>query len=660
MAAILAIGAVTLNSCVADIADNPVTPSPTDQGAWTLNSNLDQTYKAGDNFYMHAIGSWWKTAVIDEKEGVTDLFFEVGNQTKQMIDNLNDEGMERVGGHVMDLTSNAETDNATLKKAEEAIAGADSREAVYRIMGKLARQGYQMPFHVACIPYNDKLCFIFLPPYFSEFMTHSIGGMDYNDDTIYGDGDGGYGYGDWGSIVKGSPRAEQWKRLFRHPRLDEILVPVKGGSGTRGFQREQWPMLVAVCEGLGVNPDEAYIINETFDEDVAQGYEKFSLGPVENLKKIQEMDIESLKEEVLAFVNDDRIIFDETYESPIGKLGPQSLMGTLSANYLLYYSNYVFAMTYVTPEVRQRGRDMVGQLKETFRSRIEENTWLNAASKANALEKLDAMVLNIAYPDWIEEGLPDFSQTRSFLEDAMEMRRAFIELMVRLTGMSRTEGSFHDILALFANLSDVNAFYAPEYNAINIMPIWLMSPYYEEGAALAYNYATLMVFGHEMTHAFDTSGSQWDKYGNRGTLWASPADEQEFNRRSQLLAKYYSTFEVLPGVYADGQKTLGENIADLGGVELALQMLTDRLRQLGFSGDEMRLQQQRFFYAVANLWRAKYNEAYIMKQLKGDVHSLPSERINGVVSNMDAWYDLFDVEPGQKLYRTPAERIKIW
>ncbi len=169
-----------------------------------------------------------------------------------------------------------------------------------------------------------------------------------------------------------------------------------------------------------------------------------------------------------------------------------------------------------------------------------------------------------------------------------------------------------------------------------------------------------MVFGHEMTHAFDTSGSQWDKYGNRGTLWASPADEQEFNRRSQLLAKYYSTFEVLPGVYADGQKTLGENIADLGGVELALQMLTDRLRQLGFSGDEMRLQQQRFFYAVANLWRAKYNEAYIMKQLKGDVHSLPSERINGVVSNMDAWYDLFDVEPGQKLYRTPAERIKIW
>jgi len=116
----------------------------------------------------------------------------------------------------------------------------------------------------------------------------------------------------------------------------------------------------------------------------------------------------------------------------------------------------------------------------------------------------------------------------------------------------------------------------------------------------------------------------------------------------------------MPGTFANGKKTLAENIADLGGTELAFQALTNKLKAQGVGGEELRQQQRNFFVALANLWRAKYNEYHIEEALSGDVHSLEKERVNCVVANIDAWYDLFDVKPGDKLYRSPEERVHIW
>jgi len=141
----------------------------------------------------------------------------------------------------------------------------------------------------------------------------------------------------------------------------------------------------------------------------------------------------------------------------------------------------------------------------------------------------------------------------------------------------------------------------------------------------------------------------------------SEADAQAFQQKATALKACYAAFEVVPGVHANSEKTIGEDIADLGGFEIAFQAYTRQLVANGFKGEGLRLQQRRFYEAFAYFWRAKYTEQYASKQIAGtDPHSLAKERVNGVVSNTEAWYDLFDVKPGDKLYRAPEDRIHIW
>ena len=338
----------------------------------------------------------------------------------------------------------------------------------------------------------------------------------------------------------------------------------------------------------------------------------------------------------------------------------ENALGSIMEKYLRYYTSHAYASQNVTSEMKERGLDVARQLQEAFRQRIEANTWLSAASKQNAIEKMDAMTLNVGYPEWLTEGLADFSNTKSFFEDILAARSAYTRLMVGLTGKTVAEGSFHSLVASFIGLWEVQAVYAPNFNSMNIFPVWLQEPFYKADAPDAYNYAAYMVFGHEMTHGFDTTGAAFDKLGDKGSIWASAADEQAFAQRASLLADYYSRFEIAPGTYADGEKTLAENIADLGGAELALQALTNHLSEQGITADELHLQQRRFFYAYANLWRAKYDDLYARRAHITDVRSLAKERVNGVVSNIDLWFDLFKVSEGDALYQAPADRIHIW
>ena len=173
------------------------------------------------------------------------------------------------------------------------------------------------------------------------------------------------------------------------------------------------------------------------------------------------------------------------------------------------------------------------------------------------------------------------------------------------------------------------------------------------------------------THGFDTNGSHYDKKGDPGRLWATDADEQEYNRLIKALADYYSTLEVMPnempGLYNQGEYTLAENIADLGGVEVAFRAYTNKLKKEGYKGEEFAKQQKKFFRGWSNLWRAKYTAEYAQWRTTGegrpdlkDNHSLSRERVNGVMANIDAWYDAYDVTPDQKLYRSPEERVHIW
>jgi len=188
----------------------------------------------------------------------------------------------------------------------------------------------------------------------------------------------------------------------------------------------------------------------------------------------------------------------------------------------------------------------------------------------------------------------------------------------------------------------------------------LAAPYFDPGADAAANYGGIGgVIGHEMTHGFDDQGRKYDGTGALSDWWTKD-DGAKFDAQAKRLNAQYDTYEPFPGVHVKGDQTTGENIADLGGLLIALDAYHNSLHGQpapvidGLTGD------QRFFLAYAQSWREKRREEFQRQLIVMDVHSPEKYRVNGVVPNMDAWYPLFDVGPGDKLYVAPADRVRIW
>lgn len=176
---------------------------------------------------------------------------------------------------------------------------------------------------------------------------------------------------------------------------------------------------------------------------------------------------------------------------------------------------------------------------------------------------------------------------------------------------------------------------------------------------LAIRYATISVFAHEMTHGFDNKGATYDATGSKKDWW-TPEDNTKFLEKQQQMINLYNELEQYPGVQANGKKTLAENIADFGGFNLAYQLWNEKLQADGLTGEALRHQQRQFFMSYADLWQSFLDEKNLQRLLETDVHSANHNRVNGIVRLMDDWYTLFGIQPGDKLYVKPEDRVKIW
>ena len=207
---------------------------------------------------------------------------------------------------------------------------------------------------------------------------------------------------------------------------------------------------------------------------------------------------------------------------------------------------------------------------------------------------------------------------------------------------------------------EINAYYNPQNNEIVFPAAILEPPFFDPNADAAVNYGAIgAVIGHEIGHGFDDQGRKFAPDGSLNDWW-STQDAQAFTERAEKLVKQFSGFEALPGLFVNGASTLGENIGDLGGLNMAYHAYRISLKGQeppvlnGLTGD------QRFFLSWAQVWRAKYRDGVLREQLLSDVHSPAYFRVNGPVRNMDAWYKAFDVTPGDKLFLAPEERVSIW
>ena len=432
-------------------------------------------------------------------------------------------------------------------------------------------------------------------------------------------------------------------------------------------------MLTAIFKKLGIALEDAY----TIDAAPGASNEYVEYYTQQNAMA-QAYEVDQWKEILMDVVTNDAIIYDDEYlqltnERDSTSFTHEDLVKIFANRKLMYEKSKAFADTYVTPAMKQQCLAACEELRETFRKRIENNEWMSPASKQNAREKLDAMIFNVGYPDeWFSEGLPDISQEKTLLDDVMALRRSGLDFYRRLISMPTARAGFHQLIGTLMDLTTVNALYVDNHNSMNIFPIWLMEPFTDPNANDAHNYATYSVYGHEITHGFDTNGACYNKDGDPGDLWGSEADSQEFLRRAQQMVDNYSRMEVmpwaLPGLYNDGAFTLAENIADLGGFLIAYDTYQRHLRESGFSGEQIELQRQRFYMAIGWLWHAKYSAQFAQIRTQGsadspnvkDVHSLFRERVNGMVMNTDDWYELFPVSPSDQLYLAPEDRVKIW
>jgi putative endopeptidase len=306
------------------------------------------------------------------------------------------------------------------------------------------------------------------------------------------------------------------------------------------------------------------------------------------------------------------------------------------------------------PEAKARMEDMVANLILAYEESITNLDWMSEETKAKALEKLAKFTPKIGYP----EEWKDYSGLEVSPDDLVGNIQS-ARVLNHYREVDKL-GKPVDRSEWFMTPQTVNAYYNPPMNEIVFPAAILQPPFFILEAEDARNYGAIgLVIGHEIGHGFDDQGSKYDGNGNL-TNWWTEADRAAFDERTQALVEQYNGFEPLPGLFVNGELTLGENIGDLGGAAIAL-----RAYQLSLDGKESPVidgmtGRERFFLGFAQVWRSKYRPEATELRVKSDPHSPPVYRVNGVVPNIDAFYDTFGVSEGDGHWLPPEERVHIW
>jgi putative endopeptidase len=442
----------------------------------------------------------------------------------------------------------------------------------------------------------------------------------------------------------------QWTRERRADR--DLTYHPMSRAQLRAFAPDYpWDVTLAA---LGVPRQDLFVVKE--DEAIRDLTRLFRTTPVATWRAYMTFHYLTGMADILPAAFDD-LSFDFNGRTLSGQMQQRErsrrAVGALNAS-LGEAVGQLYVRRHFTPEARVQVAAIVENLRAAFRARIERLDWMSAATRQAALTKLAAIRVKIGYPDsWrdystleVRAGDPVGNRRRARLWD---WQRRILRLGQRT---DRDEWGMTP--------QNVNAYSNSFFNEIVFPAAILQPPYFDPEADPAVNYGGIGgVIGHEMSHAFDDQGAKTDARGAQRNWWAE-ADFVRFRALTSRLAEQYSLYEPLPGAHLNGQITLGENIGDLGGLNIALDAYHLSLRGRpspvlnGFTGD------QRFFLSWAQSYRENIRDEALRADLSSDPHSPSALRVNGVFRNVDAWYVAFGVRPGDRLYLAPGDRIRIW
>ena len=315
----------------------------------------------------------------------------------------------------------------------------------------------------------------------------------------------------------------------------------------------------------------------------------------------------------------------------------------------------MYVKTYFPAEAKTRMEQLVKNLQWALGERIKGSSWMTDATKKAALEKLAAFTVKVGYPDKWRDYSNLIISNDSYYANIVRARRFESEYQLSKIGkpVDKTEW--------LMTPQTVNAYYEPNTNEICFPAGILQPPFFDMNADDAANYGAIgVVIGHEMTHGFDDQGRNYDLHGNLADWWTAE-DAAAFTERAQVLVDHFNAIEVAPGVNANGSFTLGENIADNGGLNVSFTAFQKAQKEGTIKGDmDGFTPEQRFFLAYAGVWAANIRPEEILRRTKEDPHSLGKWRVNGTLPHIDAFYKAFNIKAGDPMYLAPEKRAKIW
>ena len=314
----------------------------------------------------------------------------------------------------------------------------------------------------------------------------------------------------------------------------------------------------------------------------------------------------------------------------------------------------MYVEKYFPAEAKERMIQLVKNLQVALGERIQALEWMGEETKAKAMEKLNTFYVKVGYPDkWKDYSSLNIEKDSYYANIKRAQEFALNEMLGKA-------GKPVDIEEWHMTPQTVNAYYNPTTNEICFPAGILQYPFFDMNADDAFNYGAIgVVIGHEMTHGFDDQGRQFDKDGNLKDWWTAE-DAERFTERSKVLVDYFNAIEVLPGLQANGELTLGENIADHGGMQVAFQAFKNATKDAPLAEKDGFTPEQRFFLAYSGVWACNIRDEQIRVYTKSDPHSLGRWRVNGALPHINAWYEAFGIQESDPMYIAPEKRASIW
>ena len=643
-------GTLAFTSCI-DNADNPSGPPESTshkniEEASVFSKDMDLSVYAGDNFYQYMLGQWLKDNPVPTKDGdllIGTIITQNQNATKALAE-ITAKGQNLIAFTLLSLYDHddLQSDSTLLMSKIKQIDEAGTKEAMLQLMAEFVKQGYPCPFVILPEVLMRKVYpgIEMLREYnLTSLKVERMGIPDKEAISIVEAGD------KWQAYVKSKPPKKQEKMLSHHYNPHEGVMLIN--TARRRSAGTDWIGTL----GKTLDMDLSAIAADEDEMSMVDHLMTYNLDSLKLLAKyfILNRDYKYLPLKELDINTDEGSegLFEYIYNAATDQ--SSGLATSLSHSYTQH----------AIPESNKaEATAMFEELRAAFRNRIGKYDWMTDVTKAKAMEKLDAMKYYCGWPDnWHAEWEAKLVAEETSYRLVCNLFNQYVDITRSMIGQTSDDAIFYaDWMSMGAYVA--NAFYSPENNSIALLASNLVSPIYDKTMPSYYNYAVLgaQTIGHEMTHGFDNTGSKYNAIGKKENWW-TPQDEQNFESRQKLLIDHFNKLQYVPNVYCDGKQTLGENIADLGGIEIAYESYMKN--KVTASGGERDYLAREFYRSFAEGWKFNMTNEYAVENFKTDEHAAPILRVNGIVNLTNEWYRLFNISDGA-MYVAPDKRVSIW